>query len=77
MDIQKILDSIPDSAVENIADKVGVDAGTVQHVLEVTKQEIGSGGELWEAGRELIDKDGDGEILDDLSDFAKSMMNNK
>lgn len=77
MDIQKILDSIPQSAVESIADKVGLDTDTVQHVLDVTKQEIQDGGDLLHAGRELLDRDGDGEVLDDLGEFAQSFMAKK
>lgn len=74
MDIQKLIDSIPESTIESIADKVGVDTGTVQHVFDVARQELQDGGDLLDAGRDLLDKDKDGDVLDDLGEMASSLL---
>lgn len=77
MNIEKILQNVPDSVMESIGEKVGVNSSIVSAIISSLAGEMEKGGDWIEMGKDLLDKDGDGSIIDDLGDMASSFLNKK
>ncbi len=77
MNIDKILQNVPDSVMESVAEKVGVNSNIVKTVISALAGEMEKGGDWIEMGKDLLDKDGDGSVIDDLGDIASSFLKGK
>lgn len=77
MDFEKILENMPDSVLDSIAEKVGVNKGVVSMVIAALSKEMQDGSDWIDLGKQMLDRDGDGQIIDDLGDIAGSFLGKK
>lgn len=77
MNIEKILENVPDSVLETVADKAGVDKNLAEMVVSTLAGEMKNGGDWLDMARDFLDKDNDGQIIDDLGDIAGSFLGKK
>ena len=77
MNIENILQNVPDSVLETVAEKAGVNSSIAKMVIGALAGEMEKGGDWIDMAKDFLDKDNDGQIADDLMDMAGSFLGKK